>query len=340
MPTAKRLPSGSWRVRAYIGKDESGKPKYKSFTGADKRSVEREAAAYADEHRCALNSRLFINAANDYINSKSNVLSPTTIMSYKQILRSYFDTWQEKSVDAIDSKTVQAFINEKSQSLSPKTVRNIYGFITAVIYYAEPSKRLNVTLPKQQKKFKELPPPEDIFKAVVGTECELPVLLAMWLSLRMSEIRGLRYSDITGNILTVHTVKVKAENGDIIKNSTKTYNSARRLSVPAYIMNLINAQPHEAPDDFIITLTHPQIYKRFQKALQNACLPHIRFHDLRHLNASIMLRLGVPDKYAMERGGWSSTGVLKGIYQHTFTRERLETDKKIDDYFNSICHEI
>lgn len=53
MANAKKLPSGSWRVRAYIGKDENGKPIYKSFTGTDKRKVEKEAAAYADEHRTA-----------------------------------------------------------------------------------------------------------------------------------------------------------------------------------------------------------------------------------------------------------------------------------------------
>jgi hypothetical protein len=36
-------------------------------------------------------------------------------------------------------------------------------------------------------------------------------------------------------------------------------------------------------------------------------LPHTRFHDLRHLNAAVMLKLSVPDKYALERGGWSTS---------------------------------
>ena len=60
------------------------------------------------------------------------------------------------------------------------------------------------------------------------------------------------------------------------------------------------------------------------------------FHDLRHLNASIMLMLGVPDKYAMERGGWSTDSVLKSVYQQTFSSERKKIDSMIDSYFNSI----
>ena len=58
------------------------------------------------------------------------------------------------------------------------------------------------------------------------------------------------------------------------------------------------------------------------------------------MNASIMLALGIPDKYAMERGGWSSPAVLKSVYQHTFSAERKAADDKIDDYFNGILDTI
>ena len=46
-----------------------------------------------------------------------------------------------------------------------------------------------------------------------------------------------------------------------------------------------------------------------------------------------MLMLNIPDKYAMERGGWSTNSTLKSVYQHTFSEERKQVDKKIDDYF-------
>ncbi len=51
-----------------------------------------------------------------------------------------------------------------------------------------------------------------------------------------------------------------------------------------------------------------------------------------------MLMLGVPDKYAMERGGWSTDSILKSVYQQTFTSERKRVDSVIDDYFNGVIN--
>jgi phage integrase family protein len=48
--------------------------------------------------------------------------------------------------------------------------------------------------------------------------------------------------------------------------------------------------------------------------------------------------LGVPDKYAMERGGWSTDSILKSVYQQTFTSERKRVDSVIDDYFNGVIN--
>jgi len=62
----------------------------------------------------------------------------------------------------------------------------------------------------------------------------------------------------------------------------------------------------------------------------------MRFHDLRHLNASVMVKLGIPDKYAMERGGWATNQTLKNVYQHTFSEERNVVDQKIDAYLTDI----
>ena len=58
------------------------------------------------------------------------------------------------------------------------------------------------------------------------------------------------------------------------------------------------------------------------------------------MSASIMLALGVPDKYAMERGGWSTPNVMKSVYQHTFSAEREKADKRIDDYFTGLIDTI
>ena len=64
------------------------------------------------------------------------------------------------------------------------------------------------------------------------------------------------------------------------------------------------------------------------------------FHGLRALNASLMLALGVPDKYAMARGGWSTPAVMKRHYQQTLDAERRRFDEVINGYFENIPFDI
>ena len=52
----------------------------------------------------------------------------------------------------------------------------------------------------------------------------------------------------------------------------------------------------------------------------------------------IMLSLNTPDKYAMERGGWSSDKTMKQTYQHTMSETRKKIDANIDAYFDSIMN--
>ena len=56
------------------------------------------------------------------------------------------------------------------------------------------------------------------------------------------------------------------------------------------------------------------------------------FHDLRHVNASVMTLLNIPDKYAQERGGWKSDHIMKSRYMQAFSAERAMVDAQIDSY--------
>ncbi len=63
-----------------------------------------------------------------------------------------------------------------------------------------------------------------------------------------------------------------------------------------------------------------------------------RLHELRHVQASVMLALGVPDKYAMERMGHASTNMLKTVYQHTMKTKSEEVADTIDRFFSEKLH--
>lgn len=232
----------------------------------------------------------------------------------------------------ITNLMVQAAINNAAKTLSAKSVRNAHGLLTASVAMYMPDFVFHTTLPAKEHKVKDLPTPQQIADAIKGTDIELPAMLAMWLSLRMSEVRGIRYKDISNGILTVRNVRI-AMAGQIEKEKTKTFNSTRRLSVPERLLDMIGSGN---PDDYVVDLAASTIYKHFVNIIFEKTGKHMTFHDLRHINASIMLALGVPDKYAMERGGWSTPSTLKNVYQHTFSEERAETDQKIDNYMDGL----
>lgn len=333
MATAKKLPSGSWRCLIYTGKDENGKRQYKSFTADSKKEAEFLAAAFLATKQREENSMTIGKAVAEYIESKENVLSPSTIEGYRKIERNRIKTIKDVEISDFDTPTAQKFVNRLAKKLSPKSVANAWGLISSSVKLQEPEKVLAVTLPAKRKQMRELPTAEQVVSAVKGTAVELPALLAMCCSLRMSEVRGIRYRDIKGNVLTVREVRLRLKSGDVVREQTKTYQSTRKIPLPAYIVSLIGKGK---PDDFVVSMSYSQVYDRFVNVIESAGLPHMRFHDLRHLNASVMLMLGVPEKYAMERGGWSTPSTLQNVYQHTFSSEREKVDTKINDYFEEL----
>ena len=64
----------------------------------------------------------------------------------------------------------------------------------------------------------------------------------------------------------------------------------------------------------------------------------MRFHDLRQYAASVLLMLGTPDKYAMERMGHATNNMLKSVYQHTMAEKRNIVDTKLDNFFRTKLH--
>ena len=257
---------------------------------------------------------------------------------YKKYRAGYFSGIADIYVNQITPAEIQAHFNCLAVEYSPKTVRNAHGLLASVLNVYAPELRLNTTLPKVQKKIKQLPDVETLLRAIIGSDIELPCLLAMWCSLRMSELRALKKSDIKDGVLTVSGAMVNIDGEHIEKDSTKTIESTRQIRLPEYIIRLIQALPPE--QEYITIVKDHALYMRFVRLLERQGIQHMSFHDLRHMSASIMLALGVPDKYAMERGGWSTPNVMKSVYQHTFSAEREKADKRIDDYFTGLIDTI
>ena len=335
MASAKKLPSGSWRVQVFIGKDTNGKNIMKSFSAPTRKEALKQATEFEKEAR-ALRNRFTVGQALDgYIDLKRNVLSPSTIHGYGIIRRNRLQSIMDIDIHQLDSFMMQKAINEDAVKSSHKSINEAKNLIVTALKLYGVKLELNVTLPAKKPKIKKLPSPQQVIQMVRGTNIELPCMLAIWLSLRISEVRGLQFGDLKDGVLTIQRSKLRLGSEDVVREVNKTYSSTRQLIVPQYLIDLIQAVPHERETDFIVPEHYQTITKRLKKlADENGYT--LTYHDLRHLNASVMLALGIPDKYAMERGGWSTPNTLKNVYQHTFSEERHHVDEKIDGYFNEI----
>ena len=337
---ASLLPSGNYRVVVAVGYDEKGKRKYKSFTADEEWKAIKKATDFKNgvlEEEDDKNITVK-RAIENYISAKANVVEPTTLKNYKELSRYCFQDMANIKLSRLTPMDIQRSINLESTRVSPKYIKNGYGLLKSVLKMHQVDINLsNVTIPRNVKKNKELPSFEKIFYIVKGTESELPVLLAAWLSLRIGEVIGLQYQDVDEEQSRIHVRRtiIMTENGYEVRESCKTEKSTRTIKLPKYILQLIKARPHARETDFIIPMTRKAVYSRFKRLMDKAHID-ITFHDLRHLNASVMLMLGIPDKYACERGGWSTDAVLKTVYQQTFDFEREKVDKIIDSYFEGI----
>lgn len=334
IPKAVKLPSGSWYVNVMV------KGKRLSITAPTKREAENEAAAIKSGAKAMSHAPLSVTQALDrYIDSKSAVLSPATVAGYRRIQKNLFGPIADYVLSSLTQEQVQRWVNQLvKQGKKPKTVSNAHGLLSAVIGAYRPEMVLRTTLPQKVKPEISIPTEAElsaIFETARGTKYELPIMLAVWMGLRASEIRGLRWEDINGEYITVKRAIVEGESGPVEKG-TKTFSGTRTLHLPPYLADLIQQQDHA--QDHIVTLSGHAMYNGFGRICEKAGVPHFRFHDLRHMNASVMLAAGIPNKYAQERIGHATDNMLKTVYQHTIQEEQKKYSDEIDQRFEVLFH--
>lgn len=344
MPTAKKLPSGSYRVQVYVGKDLNGKRQYISVTKPTKKEAEYEAAKISLHHKeISRDSSMMTlaEAMDKYIASKDGVLSPSTIRGYDIIRRTHFQGLMEIRLNRLTNSLIQTVVNEESRTVSPKTIRNIYGFLSAVLSDYYPGFNLSITLPQRRVTEQEILEPEQIttlLHAVEDTEMEIPILLAVWLCMRSSEITGLTWDcvDFQRKTITVKKARVRDKSNHWIEKGTKTTGSTRTLNAPDYILDKLKDAQRASTSDHVVAIKGNCLYHRLKVILKNNGLPDIRFHDLRHTAASVMALLNVPTKYAQKRGGWSTPRTMEQVYTHIMQSKRSAVDAQIDGFYASL----
>lgn len=343
VPKPRQLPSGSWFARVTV---EGERVPVTAPTEEEYYAMARAVKAGLLEHKKAPKALPLEAAIDKYIDSRRGSVSPATIRGYVRYKKLYFQDLMKTNVFELTADMLQIQIQKMlklpgkgGKPLSPKTVRNEVGFLASVLKYnAVPLDLAGLSLPKKQASPYAILTREEqgrLLRAIAGDPAELPILLALWLGMRRSEVMALRREDFDFRHSRVHISRaiVQDEDAHWVEKGTKTTESARTVDVPAYILEKVRA----CPPGPICGGHHPGWpVKRLHAICEREGLPAVRFHDLRHINASVGLQLGVPDKYMMERNGWSSKETMVYRYEHTFSAEKAATDAAINAYFDGL----
>jgi integrase len=333
MATAKKLPSGSWRCQA--SKVIDGKKIRKSFTSADKRQAERLALEWqTDIAQSSANNITLLEAYRRYIDAKRNVLSPSTVRAYEKLSKYSLQDVMHFKVDKLTIEILQRSINIYAADHSPKSVRNCSGLLSAVLKMFRPGFNLNVTLPQKEKKTVYIPTDEDmktVFKIIKDTEYEIPVMLAAFAGMRQGEICALTSDDVKGDLVIINKSLVLTPEGELINKSPKTFSSYRTVEIPNVLAEKLKDLKGK-----IVRLTPRALSIGFGRMLKRNNIPHFRFHDLRHYYVSTLHSIGIPDKYIMAQGGWSTNHVMQTVYNHVLADKKSEFSSKASSHFDNI----
>lgn len=268
----------------------------------------------------------------------------------KQTLEPYF---RQKGVTlkGLEARHIQQFYSEKLKKVKPNSVIHYHAVIHQALKYAMKTDlvvqnvAMKVDRPKKndfQPTFLDAAELQKLFEVLKGTKYELPVLVASFYGLRRGEVLGLKWDAIDferGTISikrTVTSINLDGKYQEIEKESAKTKSSLRTLpligSFKEYFMQVKEAQElnkkvcgncynyqydgYVFVDEMGERMKANYLTSRFPEVLEKKGLRRMRFHDLRHSCASLLLANGVPLKHIQEWLGHSDFSTTANIYAH------------------------
>ena len=315
---------------------------------------------------------LFADFMEQWLEIVKSTVSIPTYSSYVNAVKSIIAPYFRKKkilLRDLQAHDIQMFYQEQLQRVKASSVIHYHANIHKALKYAVKNDMIpsnpadKVERPKQDKfygNFYDRDELNKLFEAVAGTKLELPVLLGAFYGLRRSEIVGLKWSaiDFEQNTITIsHTVTSCNLDGKCVivaKDTTKTKSSRRTLPLVPYFhekLLAVKAQQERnqklcgrsynrefleyiCVDDIGDRFKPNYITSQFPKLLERNGFRKIRFHDLRHSCASLLLASGVPMKHIQEWLGHSDFSTTANIYAHLDYSSKLTSASAMESNFH------
>ncbi|MFW6016503.1 MAG: tyrosine-type recombinase/integrase [bacterium] len=286
-----------------------------------------------------------------WIEGRKKTIAYNTYVAYQNIIKNHInpDLGQIKLKD-LKAREIQELLNCKLEEgradsenggLSPRTVKYIYTTLHASLKQAVKERLINrnvckaVEVPKKQEEDKELETwtreETDIFLKEAGSSnFYILFYLALNTGMRQGELLGLKWSDIDFKKKLIKVIRQYGRNKEFKKLKTK----AGKRVIPLTDDTIKKLEKHkikqtekklalgEAFEDNDLICCNPigqpvtnwQLYNEYKNIVEEAEIPYIRFHDLRHTFATLFIQAGGPIKVLQQILGHSSITVTIDTY--------------------------
>ncbi|CEG31417.1 site-specific integrase [Peribacillus simplex] len=354
----------SWYYAIDMGKDSSGKRQIKKKRGfkTEKEAKNALAALMTDINKgnyvepSKLSYSVYID---DWLKDKKISVKKSTHESYKALIEKHIiPALGDTKLSDITSRQIQSFIRDLflTEELSDESIQKIYMIVKNSLNSAVKFELLaknvceKVERPKVQKKEMKVWDVEEIqhfLKVAEGDHSYMLFHLAVTTGMRMSEILGLRWKnvDLDNGVIYVKeqleryshnftNVKTKASNRNISISETTV--QALRKQRKMILQEKLMSSSEEYKDLNLVCPTSvgtpylpsnlSKIFKRLTKTSGNK---PIRFHDLRHSFATMLLSQSVNPKIVSEILGHSSSKITLDVYTHILPNMQKDTAKQL-----------
>ena len=297
-----------------------------------------------------------------------STLKPNTAAGYASMIQNPIAPYFQQrgiTLGGLQAVDIQMFYTSQLKRVSANTVIHYHAIIHRALKYAVKTDLIDVNpadkveRPRKDRftaSFYDGNEVNRLFQAARGTPLELPVMLAAFYGLRRSEVVGRKWDAIDFENKTIairHTVTACAEKGrriEVAADTTKTASSRRTLPlVPAFQTKLAALKEQQEKNRILCGRSYctdslgyvlvdamgnrlklSYISTAFPALLKRNGLRPIRFHDLRHSCASLLLKNGVPMKQIQEWLGHSDFSTTANIYAHLDAGSKLTSAQAME----------
>ncbi len=367
----RRRAKGSWEVRVELGRDPvTGKRRRKTETV---RGIKRDAERVQARLLHSLETGYYVEpgklTVGDFLKrwledyARPN-LAPRTFERYDEIVQKRLipDLGAHK-LSKLQPVHIVSAETAWRQKLAPRTVLKFHRLLHKALQDAVKWQILGrnpvaaIELPVgrgQEMRFLNREEVQRLLKAAKDSPWFALLVTAIYTGMRRGELLGLKWDDIDlrADSVSVRRTLQRLKGGALVFGEPKTHRSSRTVSLPSVVVEVLRqyrkqqverrlelgADYHDNglvfANDLGAPVSEGELRGAFARLLKASGLPTIRFHDLRHTMATLMLAQGVHPKVVSERLGHSTVNITLDTYSHVLPNLQAEAAERLADWLS------